>query len=193
VPPAAQSEPTFGPFAWPSWWAQRPSPAQQRRKNRWGGGSGSPPAPPPGAAAAARHLGWAVPSLEPQKNLRLRRKIEGSCGLRRTALRVPQKKLFPNFLPFAPPLFSRLLLRSSYWAHHHQPANGTYDPSPVIVGGGRGCCLGGGATAGSSRCRRCGSRHGTRGGTGRCGCCCCCCLSLYTCHTRPVSPPKSRQ
>jgi hypothetical protein len=59
--------------------------------------------------AAARHLGWAVPSLKPPKKLRFRRKIEGSCSPRRTALRIPQKLSFPNFLPFAPPLFSRLL------------------------------------------------------------------------------------
>jgi hypothetical protein len=48
--------------------------------------------PPPGAAA--RHL---LGSPKPPKNLRLRRKTEGSCSPRRTALRIPQKSAMSEF------------------------------------------------------------------------------------------------
>jgi hypothetical protein len=43
-----------------------------------------------------RHLGWATPSPKPPKNLRLRRKIEGSCSPRRTVLRILPPGARPN-------------------------------------------------------------------------------------------------
>ena len=41
---------------------------------------------------------FGFPSPRPPKNLRLRRKIEGSSSPRRTALRIPQKVPCPNFV-----------------------------------------------------------------------------------------------
>ena len=87
LPSAAQSEPFLG-LVGPPGRPRGPLPPSNCAKIAWAGSSPPlhpPPAPLRGARAGLR------PARSPPKQLRLRRKIEGSCSQRRTALKIPQK------------------------------------------------------------------------------------------------------
>ena len=87
LPSAAQSEPFLG-LVGPPDRPRGPLPPSNCAKIAWAG-SFPPLRPPPAPLRGAR--AGLCPARSPPKKLRLRRKIEGSCSQRRTALKIPQK------------------------------------------------------------------------------------------------------